>query len=471
MKRLLSLAIVFAMIVSTLFFPSLPVRADEGPNAYTYQRDVELIRWSMAMTAKMMGTAADMDIDADLAPILDTFKEIDFASPYNAFIAELPKEDAEAAADVVGADTLADIAPALASFINLQFGNFGARYDEVVSGLAAKDRVSAVPETFTLILLPYKEHIMAASIYGDSISSSFIISDQSTSKGLDADFIKKDAGDLNVKEITVRTYTPEDLDILFIPPAEEDEAEEPGEGLSYIEWGYTSGSASLIGDPASSSQDCMDLLFPFMAKSPRIPMKLCGNTISRYMNANKDKGLEASSKVSGDYLPLFESRGEDADIIASFFDISSNILNEQIENHEAPETQYSDSQIDPDAYYLFVVEKTWPDGDTLTGYDPFLESALPAKNIPEDPEDADYIIRVRVTWDGDTYVSGGHTVYYAYMHTSIYDAATGQEIKDLGTVEHRLSGVMMVSGSRTYMSPQREMIWDQVKPLFYPEEP
>ena len=469
MKRFLSLVIAFSMIFSVVFFPSLPVMADEETD--TYVRDAELIRWGMAMTAKMMGTAADMDISADLAPILDTFKEIDFASPYNAFIAELPAADAKAAADVVGADTLADIAPALASFINLQFGDFGARYDEVVSGLAAEGRVSAAPETFTLILLPYKEHIMAASVYGDSISSSFIISDQSTSRGLDAAFIEKDAGDLNVKEITVRTYTPEDLDILFIPPAEEDEAEEPGEGLSYIEWGYTSGSASLIGDTASSSQECMDLLFPQMARSPRIPMKLCGNTISRYMNANKDKGLEASSKVSEDYLPLFGSRGEDADIIASFFDISSNILDEQIENHEAPETEYADTQLDPDATYLFVVEKIWPDGDTLTGYDPFLESALPAKNIPEDPEEADYIIRVRVTWDGDTYESGGHTVYYAYMRTGVYDAATGEEIKELGTAVHRLTGVMMVTGSRTYMSPQRDMIWDLVSPIFYPEEP
>ena len=470
MKRILSIFIVLAMAASFFMSPALGVRAEEEMHTVD---DTELIRWGMALAAKMMGTAVETEVGSDLAPVLDTFKSIDFASPYNAFIAELSEEDALAAQETIGADALQEIAPALASFINVQFGNYGARYDAVVSELTAMAEYARSDLPFTLILLPYREHILIAGLSGPVITASFIISDEATSRHLDEAFIRKDAKDLNVKDITVRTYTPDDLDILFLEPGETEEEEETDvtDGPFYIPWSDTSDSASLIDYTASSSVECMDALFPVMAKSGRIPLNLCANTLSRFMNANKNCGLDAALKVSGEYLPLFEERDhEDGDVTAKYFDIASNLLDEQIEGNEAPETEYADIQFDPDATYLFVVEKIWPDGDTLTGFDPFLESALPAPNIPEDPADADYIIRTVVTWDGDTYVSGNHTVYYCYMHTVLYDADSGEAVMDLGTSVHSLTGFMMVTGNTTYMSPSRDLIWKQVEPLFYPEK-
>lgn len=465
----MALLTVLTMLISVFLIPPLGIRAAEETDIPS---DADLIRWGMALAAEMMGTAAETDVGEDLSPMLDTFKSIDFAEPYNAFIAELSKEDAQAAAKTVGADALQEIAPALASFINLQFGSYGARYDAVVSELTAMGEYTRSDLPFTLILLPYREHILIACLDGPVLTASFIISDEMTSRHLDEDLIRKDAGDLNVKGITIRSYTPDDLDILFLDPGENEEEEETDEtdGPFYIPWSDTSGSASLIGNTASRSVECMDALFPVMAKSGRIPLTLCANTLSRFMNANKNCGLDAAIKVSEDYLPLFEERDrEDGDITARFFDIASNLLDEQIEGNEVPDKEYTDLQIDPDATYLFVVEKIWPDGNTLTGFDPFLESGLPAENIPEDPEDADYIIRTVVTWDGDTYVSGNHTVYYSYMHTVLYDADSGEAVMDLGTSVHALNGFMMVTGNTTYMSPSRDLIWKQVEPLFYPD--
>ena len=86
--------------------------------------------------------------------------------------------------------------------------------------------------------------------------------------------------------------------------------------------------------------------------------------------------------------------------------------------------------------------------------------------IPASAEEADYIVRVTVDWNGDKYTQGNLEVYYANVRIGLYEAATGVRVRDLGSYTQKLTGYMRVTSTVTYLNPYRDLIWSRVRNLF-----
>ena len=106
-----------------------------------------------------------------------------------------------------------------------------------------------------------------------------------------------------------------------------------------------------------------------------------------------------------------------------------------------------------------------PDQEPVSWYDLVLEAALPTANIPENPEDADYIIRCYTTFDGGVKNGKAH-LHYPVTRITVHDAHTGEMLRDLGQVKRTLHGVIMLAPGDTWWSPLRTMLWEKIEPLF-----
>ena len=506
-----------AAIGLLLFFPEIHARAEEPADAAAVEAgteqeaedlyfwtDQQLTRWTMALTVRMMAGAVDQSngvTDPEVEMFNNSITKIRVGEPYKVFIAEFTEEEAEAATRTLGIYERSFLAPAMARNINLQFGT---AYDETVEPLTQTINPDLPDVPVTLVLIPYRDHVVAASYADNIVSSSMIISDMEVSENLSIDEINKDAEEFDVHNLTIRCYEGDDLErLLSLEP------ETPEEADTFDPWSIRSASGEDVAKTISMSKERMEILFPDLCGSARIPVDICRDAISRYITGQDD--YDAVLFAANELFPLLDSRiseaaeaeketeettgeegnpeeestgeegkpeetsgdddtsGAKAALAAnhrSFLLLDDGITDAQLEKHPAPEFEFHDTEIDPDATYVFLIERRYPDGESVTGYDLTLETVLPPHNIPAAPEEADYIIRSVITWDGDKYVSGENTVYYAYTHTAIYDAATGNMIRDCGTKEKPLAGFMMVYSRNTYLTPLRSMIWDQVKTYF-----
>lgn len=113
-----------------------------------------------------------------------------------------------------------------------------------------------------------------------------------------------------------------------------------------------------------------------------------------------------------------------------------------------------------------MAERNNVNSDPVYGCDMLMESVMPAWAIPASADEADYIIRVTVNWNGDKYTQGNLEVYYANVQIGLYDAATGVLVKNLGGFTQKLTGIMRVTSTVTYLNPYRENIWVRIRDLF-----
>ena len=101
-----------------------------------------------------------------------------------------------------------------------------------------------------------------------------------------------------------------------------------------------------------------------------------------------------------------------------------------------------------------------------------MEAALPAANIPQTPETADYIIRLATEYDRTDLdlttgkSANGVVLHYPLTHITVHDAGSGAMLKDLGWTVRKLSGFIMLPRGDTYWDPENDALWRKVKVLF-----
>ena len=151
-------------------------------------------------------------------------------------------------------------------------------------------------------------------------------------------------------------------------------------------------------------------------------------------------------------------------------DFLRGVTDSDLKRFPFPEAAYTDEgeagPIKENATYLIVVERQNVNADPVTGVDILMEAMLPPAAIPASAEEADYIVRVTVDWNGDKYTQGNLEVYYANVYIGLYEAATGVRVRDLGSYTQKLTGYMRVTSTVTYLNPYRDLIWSRVRNLF-----
>ncbi len=445
--RLVSLMLALALALSAAPFAAAGAERDDIDF-----NDMSFAHWGMAMTARMIANAVDHR--AEIGPArYKGWCSVPLMRPDKVFVLQLTSEQFSAARETLGdAAKIRGVASALAEFINRQF--VGSYADAAVL-VAAERSGSTVLKGPAAIVMVYGPDLVICTWNSNTLDSAFVISSESVSAAMDADAIRKSTADIGIVDPEIRAYEGEALDrLLTLDP------EVHGESPSLHMWGLGEESSAVIADIAAESTEHMRAILPLIARDDRMQEETILESLYRYVN-NHDE-METAAVMAREFLPMVSE-----DVQREYLDFNEPITDKELKKHAAPAVEWvEDNGIREDATFLFVIEKQYPDGETITGYDLHLQAALPEAAIPATPEEADYIIRTVATWDGDKYTQGEYEVIYCNMHTAVYDAKTGVKVKDFGTVVHKLSGFMSVSSRITYMSVSRLMIWDQVKGLF-----
>ena len=431
----------------------LPAGAESGEDE-TRKLDRTLARWGVAMTARMMGIACDRLDSAEPDPLrvyYKGFSEIDFLRPYKMLVIDLTAEQAAAAREVLGAENQADIAPALAAYLNKDYPEYARAVEQILP-----EETPTQDEARALVLLPYGKHIAAVSFDGYSARSALIISMESSSRGLNAGDIGVYARQIGLKGLNIRMYSEQDLADLL----------EPGswQGTYY-------GDAGVLTGALAKNEGRLRRLFPLTLGVTTLSDQFRFYILRTFLeNAMRDDLTGAARLISGTILPMMAGTGLDA--ADAFVEACKTPIDTFRDSRRPPEITYAEAAMpDPAGTYVFVIEVHHPEKGIESYYDPVLEAALPAANIPENAEAADYIIRCKVTYGDEPDMSNSSSaVYCPTTDITVHDARTGSLICSLGSVTRpRPAGVVVVSRGNTYYNPFLDQIWEKVRPVFAPE--
>ncbi len=455
MKKMISIMIMISAILL-----SMTVMADETDTAVR-DKDCQRIHWGMAMVAQMVGNSLDQVEDAKpglAATYLNSFSGIDYLNPEKAVIVELDKEQIAVAKEALEmTEDWYDFAPTLAKYINLQFSS---EYTEAAELAQSEDVSNTIEPTssFSLIVLPYGQDIAVMSItaYGSvNGRGAFIISTDEISTGLNEESIAPYLQQLGVEEAKVRVYEKEQLDELMAKES----------------WYYEQTAQKLVFT-VTDSEKRIEVMLPKLmtSESAYVSEEIKYHAIISLLNRMDHMDQAFLLDMVRNYLvPLGEGKEDPAYALLNLEDSASG------GKIPAPEITLGDdlkeAELDPNGTYLFVLSREVPDEDPKAWYDTILESVLPLDKIPENEEDADYIIHCHTVYNeegkGNTGITNGDAhLHYPFTYITVHDAHTGEKVRNLGWIKRELTGIIMISDGDTYWPPLRTELWEVIKQLF-----
>ena len=454
MKKRISMLLAVIMCLS--FFLTA------GTEAYgidTKDLDTRRIEWAMAMTANMAGNALDREEEAESNRqriILSQFTQIPYLSPDRAIVLEFTKDQAKSAVNALGITGFAweDAAPTLAGMINQQF----SRDYTHAADLARAEGSTTVEYSryFTMILLSYGAHISVTSLtaYGTiNSSSAFVISTEEISQSLGEEDIAQYIQKLGLEMPLVRIYTKQDLDTQIAADG----------------WGTGSDSFRFMTDALLASEKRRETLLPawVQSDSPYLTGEMKYGMVVTMLSSMEKADLTALRNMVATLFPQLSENREEA--VAQLLQEGHTAGEKRI---TAPKIEYGEelheTGLKKDGTFLTIFERTEPEQETVSWFDPILEAALPPERIPETMESADYIIRFVVTYEGGVSNGDAH-LHYPLTHILVHDAHTGEMLRDLGFNKRKLSGVVMLSKGDTWWNPLYTELWEYIRVLF--EEP
>ena len=455
MKKMFSIVIIISAMLL-----SLTVMADETDTAVR-DKDYQRIHWGMAMAAQMVGNSLDQADEARTslaASYLDSFSGIDYLNPEKAVIVELGKEQSAVAEDALEmTEGWHDFAPSLAKYINLQFSS---EYTEAAELAQSEDVSNSIEPTssFSLIVLPYGQDIAVMSItaYGSvNGRGAFIISTDEISAGLNEESIAPYLEQLGVEEAKVRVYEKEQLDELMAKES----------------WYYEQTAQKLVLAVTGSEKRIEAMLPKLMTSdSAYVSEEIKYHTIISLLDGMDHMDQAFLLDMVQNYLaPLGEGKEDPA---YALLNLEDSAYGGKV---PAPEitlgNDLKEAELDPDGTYLFVLSHEVPDEDPKAWYDTILEAVLPLGKIPENGEDADYIIHCHTVYNEEGkgnagIINGDAHLHYPFTYITVHDARTGEKVKDLGWIKRELTGTIMISDGDTYWPPLRTELWEVIKQLF-----
>ena len=449
MKRVISG--ILAVLVCLACLPAFA----ETEDAEILKRDWARIRWGIAMTAGMAGSALDAleeAADGEQRALLERFAGVDFLSPDKAIVLELSKAEMQQAGAALGSHSnWADSSIALSEALNAQAGEAYAQASALAR--AEGSTTQEYSKYFVLIILPYGGDIAAISLtaYGSVNSrAAFIRSTPEACRDLGPDDVDRVLESFGLQRPRVSVYEKAELEAL------------PGQGA----WSGGSAPANRLADAVLASGRRQEVLLPVLLESgsPLIGVELKLAVLNTLLARMESADLEMVRTAAGVWLPLL-SEGA-GDLSGAFLDVQDEAYSGRI---PPPDLAYgeelAETELKPDGTFLVAFETRVPDRDPIAWLDMRLEAVLPPGRIPETAEEADYIILCRTEYQGGTSM-GGASLHYPYTRITVHDARTGVLLKELGAVHRTLSGAVMLPKGDTWWNPLRTELWEKIRVLF-----
>ncbi len=442
-----ALSLLLAAILLLSLAPA--ARAEMFPDS----DEMDMVHLALAGTVHMLAKAVDEN-EKEPNALYQSLLKIDVMNPTQAFIVQLKGNQGYTLDQALNAHGFYCIPKTIAKAHNSQFSeNYAAVSEKVIGHYNVKHGFDDV-----LVILTYGSHISLSSVDSSSVWSSFLISAEDISAAL----TEKDIADLGaqygIEDPDILRYTGESLDTLLSL-----DKNKHGPGAADILWGDGMPSAREIVSTVCNSDAHMRALFPKLAGQPRMDPDMVRRCIDNYLTQNYT--LDAARFIAEEIVPLLKGTGK-----LDFMDFLRGVTDSDLKRFPFPEAAYTDEgeagPIKENATYLIVVERQNVNADPVTGVDILMEAMLPPAAIPASAEEADYIVRVTVDWNGDKYTQGNLEVYYANVRIGLYEAATEVRVRDLGSYTQKLTGYMRVTSTVTYLNPYRDLIWSRVRNLF-----
>ena len=448
MKSILrAVSLVLAVL---LLFSVIPSVWAEETDVKTRNKDRSRIQYAISATAAMAGNALDqLDTAEDeaLHAQLKAFSEVRYLHPDKAIVIQLtPSQMYNVRAGLKqNENDWPDVAPALADWFNTQFSETYAQAARLAQ--AEGNSSDEAKNTGSLVLLPYGDHIAVVAMSASSTvrrRAAFIISTKEISQALDEAAVMEYCGRFGAEDAAVRVY--------------EEAALKQDDWILKSSWSISPMSAAL-----SASEKRLRAMLPVLVRDELSYM----NNTDKYriiIDVLRPNNVRFIAKTC---LPVLNEGADDPAV--EFLNQSNDAYKPYKRSAPAPEIEYGEelheAELKPDGTYLAVIERVIPDEEPEAWYDVILEAALPPANIPETPEEADYIIRCYTTFDGGVKNGKAH-LHYPVTHITVHDARTGEMLRDLGQVKRTLKGVIMLSPGDTWWAPLRTSLWEKIGPLF-----
>lgn len=437
MKRLLAL-----LLAALLLMGALPALAEK--DAALLESDAYRARWGIALTAEMIAATHDCLQDLEDEAVrrwVKTFWNIPLMAPDKVIVIDLTDAQTEAARQALGAETKADIAPALARYLNVQFSKEYAQAADLVAATHFDHDMR-----YGLVILPYGNAVAIMSAWGEYAKGGLIISTKENSAALSAADISQYALVLGLSGLDIRVYEGEACDSL----------------LALADWKYWDQPATCLQQAVASGDKQFSQMYPLLLRQ-NVTSGLQFSTLGRYLAQTAAYNHNRMWMIRTAWVPKINVGDSNW---KTLFLTNNNILTACAA--AAPAITYGDvleeAEADPQGTFLFVAESHRPGEEAVSWCDLTLEVLLLPHCLPQSVDQADYIIHLDITWSDTPDISqGGANLYYPLTHITVHDARTGALIKDLGTVTRSLRGVVRLPVGDTYWTPYREAIWSKVR--------
>ena len=436
-KRITALLLVLVLGIGLL--ASAPADRDE---LYEDDNEMDRAHWGMAATMKMLAECVDRaeEIPPELYAAL---METDVLNPRQLFL-------------VIPGGTSGDWENAVRVWTEARGIIISEEQKEAFRKLSVRITPGKTGLDHSLAILDYGPVVSLGALGRDYVWGAFLICDESLSGSFTREDAAAIAEALDAKDPEILAYEGEALEKLLTL-----DSGVHGATATYI-WSTGMYSAKQIMETVCDSTERMRALFGKIAGKDHMDQDVVMEALFKYLDAQYD--LESARFAAEELIPLLEGNGSDR-----FMDFVRGVVDKDLQKMPAPELTYTDGENQPlkeNAKYLVVVERINATSDPVTGCDMIIEAALPAAAVPATPEEADYIIRATVDWDGGKYTQGDLEVWYANVKMAVYDAKTGVMVKDLGRYTQKPTGFMTVSSRVTYLTPYRDYLWGRIAPLF-----
>lgn len=461
MKRVLEGKMFTWLIITAalvMCFAGSCLAAEEDTSHYSDDRHLAYI--GIARIAKTTANAIDM-LEAeenDQEHYFQGFARIPFTNPDKMIIVHLDPVQSRLVREGLQVESNQEIAPALAEYINVQFSEEYARQAAKIT--PEPFRGEEIGET-DLVILPYGSDI-AVCCEGQS---ALIISTKDISSSLSESDITAYTEQLGIEDPEIRVYEKDELENLKLAD----------------NWGG-SGYEPSMRDAIIANQSRFERMFPELIGSPNVNNSECVSVLYYYLRQNPS--FDQVHKAAEIYLPAIAAAQGYESAFECLDGSCDSISDKDFESAQPVDFEFGEAgdesrEFEKGDTFLFAVRRGYADEEIegvpeehedaeeikVPVLDLISEVFLPVGAIPKTTEEADYIILCDITWGPNHYKSNGHTLIYPNTHVSIYDAKTGEMVRDLGTETRELEGMTMVSNEIVYYVPLRSLIFEQLEPV------
>lgn len=448
MRKLISLLLALVFLIT-----ALPVLADSAMD----EKHMIAMRVGMALTAQMMENTLDESHGELMAGqkslYAKRFISFNFLKPEKAVVLELSNDDVDTVCKALNVEKSGMIVTALGKMLNTTYSEGYAQAAQAVSATTSFNFIRS--DRFTLVLLAYPTELSLVSLDNQGEAQSvFIISDFSVPNQINEAYIKTYAEKVGLGDPHFTVYDQERFDSLM------NIVDSPESREYNDQWHDSSDETGIfLTQIVIKSEASMRTLLPFLIGSKYFSSESAiPSLIDQFLAQQWDgKDLSKVRFISEELAPKIKT------VYGSDWRFTNSQTEGQLPLNQLPtllDTPSANGEKE-NATFILIMTDERPETDATHYYDLMVQAAFPVMSIPKDVESADYIIHAVTSWP-ESYVVNGINVHNAYTTLTLYDAQTGQFIRELDTFISKPTGYIVVFSSEYYKWPSQNKLLNAI---------